>query len=359
MNTKPRLTNASDFITNDKAYQVFPEGINVCQINLPRGIEYSKREKFLFSTGLMFLALNPDLEENSVYSYISSINLPTIIGTPISSQSLSKIVSQIFSIKNKDGEIKIINNKKRKIIFNDKYKLSNEEKRQITNKEMGNIKTQQTLNKIKILIDSIIKDNKEIKPSTIAEELKVSLKTISNYWSNFEDMVIQHNESLGLDTTSKKELTLLRIYNQIEKWDFETLGKITIKKVAAEVNMAEITIKGYWSTNFKDYVKELNNDFKGVKKEEVKQDITPTEKVSEIEDNNVTEDISNIDLSQKEVEELGYSVIQLGKHFIPNAYLEYYDLVKVYKGITNKLRNEFTQKNFNLVLKNEIKNKIN
>ena len=133
-----RVTNASDYITNGEQYQVFPDKVKVCQINLPQGIEITKREKFLFSIGLTFLSLNEDATEDLVYGYLSSVNnLKKVISQPLSSPTLSKIVSMIFNTKDKHGELEVKPNKERFIIFDDKFNLTTKEKLSIMNKEKG------------------------------------------------------------------------------------------------------------------------------------------------------------------------------------------------------------------------------
>ena len=106
-----RMTNASDYVTNGQAYQVFPNGIKVCQINLPQGIEYSKREKYIYSVGLMCLSLNPDATQNMIYDFLLSITInKKVMLTELSSVSLSKLIQMIFKQKEKIGTLELIEN---------------------------------------------------------------------------------------------------------------------------------------------------------------------------------------------------------------------------------------------------------
>ncbi|MBZ0328265.1 MAG: hypothetical protein K8F54_11710 [Altibacter sp.] len=96
-------------------------------------------------------------------------------------------------------ELEMFYNKERRIIFNPKQKLPFKEKMKIVNKELG---------------------------------------------------------SMAADRTIEK------IYVCIEEWDFQSYNKINQVKVADLMELHVSTIKRYWS-NFKAFVKELNDDYKG------------------------------------------------------------------------------------------------
>lgn len=96
-------------------------------------------------------------------------------------------------------ELELFYNKERRIIFNPSHEITFGEKMKIVNKELGSIKS--------------------------------------------------------IRTTEK-------IYECIEEWDFKSNGKITQDKIALLINVHVSTIKRYWS-NFKTFVKELNDDYKG------------------------------------------------------------------------------------------------
>jgi hypothetical protein len=52
-----------------------------------------------------------------------------------------------------------------------------------------------------------------------------------------------------------------KLYNIIEGWDFELFGKITLRRVTKNHPISYKTVAKYWG-EFKDYVKELNDDHK-------------------------------------------------------------------------------------------------
>ncbi len=114
-------------------------------------------------------------------------------------KELDKIINSIFQIK-ESNELKMYYNKERRIIFNPSHKMIFKEKMDIVNKELGNMASERASEKI---------------------------------------------------------------YECIEEWDFESLGKITQSKTALLIGVHVSTVKRYWS-NFKSYVKELNNDHKGI-----------------------------------------------------------------------------------------------
>ncbi|MEM0519598.1 hypothetical protein [Aequorivita flava] len=73
-----------------------------------------------------------------------------------------------------------------------------------------------------------------------------------------EKMKIVNKELGGIKSIRTTE----KIYECIEEWDFKSNGKITQDKIAHLINVHVSTIKRYWS-NFKTFVKELNDDYKG------------------------------------------------------------------------------------------------
>ena len=190
-----RVSNASEYVTNGQPYQVFPNKIKVCQISLPQGIEFAKREKTLYSIGLQYLSLNQDMSEDMLYSYISSINKAPHINTPLSSQSLSRIVKMIFNKKDKEGELEVVPNKERTVIFDDiKFNITNKEKMNIVNKEKGLLKqerTKQTIN------DAIVDWTGSTKITTagIAASTGLSLRTVKTYWPTFKEYVTDLNKA--------------------------------------------------------------------------------------------------------------------------------------------------------------------
>jgi len=190
-----RTSNASEYVTNGELYQVFPDKVKVSQISLPQGIEYGKREKVLYSIGLQYLSLNQDMSEDMLYSYISSINKAPHITTPLTSQSLTRIVNMIVKKKEKEGELEVIANKERVIIFDDiNFNITNKEKMIIVNKEKGLLKqerTKQTIN------DAIVDWTGSTKITTagIAASTELSIRTVKTYWPTFKEYVADLNKA--------------------------------------------------------------------------------------------------------------------------------------------------------------------
>lgn len=87
---------------------------------------------------------------------------------------------------------------------------------------------------------------------------------------------IPYKEKMQVVNTELGKLKSLKtqehIYAIIENWDFNELGKITQKKVTELSEKSLPTVKRYWS-NFKEYVKELNTDFKNGKTSSFKNEI--------------------------------------------------------------------------------------
>lgn len=118
--------------------------------------------------------------------------------TKLSEYEVNKIIDNVLKMR-KDGELQMYSNKERRILFNPNFEFTKKEKQQISGREVG-------------------KTRRDAKSS--------------------------------------------KIYEFLENWDFEKNGKITQKKVAVVANIPLSTIKKpyYWS-QFKDYVKELNEMF--------------------------------------------------------------------------------------------------
>jgi hypothetical protein len=264
-----RTTNALDYLTINEKYQVFPEGIMVCKINLPRNIEYGKREKFLYSIGRQFISMNIGIDESNVFSYLDSVNMiKGVFSIQLTTQSINKIVSMLFKQLEKEGEFPLVPNKLRKIIFNDiNYNITKEEKRIIMNKEIG-----------------LLKQNKT------------------------------------------KDL----IYQAIEGWSKPT--KITAANIATEIGMSLRTIKTYWP-EFKDYVKDINQDIKLANLKEEK--------------NKMTQDIQEEEI-ESEMEDNSYSTITYRGFNIKNRHLKVWDVIKNYNSITRELNRCYTPLSFDI-----------
>ena len=250
-----RTSNASEYVTNGELYQVFPDKIKIAQINLPQGIEYSKREKVFYSIGLQYLALNEDIKENLLYDYLQSINKAPHVHVPLSSQSITKIVSMIFKKKEKDGELELIPNKERTIIFNDLYNLTQKEKITIVNKEKGLLKQEKTKQRINDAIEDWSASTK-ITTAGIAETTGLSLRTVKTYWSDFKEHVADLNKEFK---PTKKTKVISKV--QIEEKVFENEDNqeiITVIKARAQKYFAYRKSDDHFDNQIKNMVENLN-----------------------------------------------------------------------------------------------------
>lgn len=85
------------------------------------------------------------------------------------------------------------------------------------------------------------------------------------------------NKEIGI---IKKDKTLQEIYHIIESWDFNTNGKITQLKISNQSGKSIRLIKKYWN-QYKQYVKELNDDFLKLEIEPIKNNIVQAETITE------------------------------------------------------------------------------
>lgn len=199
-NLKVRYNNIGDyFIENDSPHIVFREEKEKLCIPF-----IPRRVEKGNRNSYMFIYLSQIVALNLSISkaYIKKLAdsvNSNVMKPKLGEKELDKIINSIFKIK-ESGELKMFSNKERRIIFNPDFKVSFKEKMKIVNRELGSIKSERTTE---------------------------------------------------------------RIYECIEEWDYDSLDKITQRKVALVIGVHVSTVKRYWS-NFKSYVKELNNDYRGV-----------------------------------------------------------------------------------------------
>ncbi|WP_027137409.1 primase C-terminal domain-containing protein [Gaetbulibacter saemankumensis] len=110
---------------------------------------------------------------------------------------------------------------------------------------------------IKNIINNILKLNEEGKLELYLNKERRILFNPNKEFTFKEKMEISNRELGKLRSEKTKDI----IYECIEIWDFNTLGKITQKKIADEITPSISTVKRHWE-EFKSYVKELNTDFK-------------------------------------------------------------------------------------------------
>jgi hypothetical protein len=197
---KVRYNNIEDyFINNDLLYIVFREKKErLCIPFIPKKVEEGNRNNYLFIYLSQIVALNTQINKAYVKVLSESINL-NVMRPKLSNDEQDKVINSIFNLK-ESGELIMIFNKERRIIFNPNpnHKISFKDKMGIVNKELGKL---------------------------------------------------------------RKKVTEETIYACIEEWDFNSNEKITQKKVAKSLDKSVSTVKRYWY-NFKEYVKELNEEYK-------------------------------------------------------------------------------------------------
>ena len=260
-----RTSNASEYVTNGELYQVFPNKVKICQINLPQGIEFAKREKVLYSIGLQYLSLNQDMSEDMLYSYISSINKAPHINVPLSSQSLIKIVNNIFKKKDKEGELKVIPNKERTVIFDDiKFNITHKEKITIVNKENGLLKQERTKQKIYQAIEGWSGSTK-ITTDGVAASTGLSLRTVKTYWSEFKEYVADLNKAFK---PTKKDKVVIE--DQVEEIVVVIEEKVELTPYQQNLLDAEIKFGDKRQTFDYYNLLEIDNRFNSVSKFELR-----------------------------------------------------------------------------------------
>jgi len=192
-NNSYRLTNASDYVDKNNLYQVFPEGISVAKIDIPRNIPMGNRTKTVMAIANQILTINPMITYEQALKRILSIN-DIITTEPLPYNEVVGVVNRLFKYKTA-GTLKPINNKIRKIIFNENCELKKEDKINIVRKEVGNMRSNKTKKKIH---DAIVNWNQQekITAKKIASKINMGIATVKKHWSEFKTIVIEYNNTL-------------------------------------------------------------------------------------------------------------------------------------------------------------------
>lgn len=194
--TKTRITNASDYVGEGDDYKVFPDGIKVAKIDIPRSIPNGSRNRVLIAVVSQNASLNPHLTYDQL-SY-SAIGLNAYCcKEPLAFNEVKGIVDSIWKYK-EQGTLKPILNHTRKIIFNETCKLTKEEKADIRNKKIGELKSNNTKKRIYEAIEGWNRDEK-ITAKKIASELKAGIATVKRYWPEFKEAVDIFNKRFKED----------------------------------------------------------------------------------------------------------------------------------------------------------------
>lgn len=86
---------------------------------------------------------------------------------------------------------------------------------------------------------------------------------------------------------------------------------------------------------------------------QVEENVSEIEAIQLIEDEvQITNDI--FELTNREIQDMGYSKEKIGNWIVPNAYVPYLHLIQDYKGIIKTLMNEYSQINFEIELRNKL-----
>lgn len=204
MQIKRITNNGHQFITNGQDFQYFPEGIFINRIKKPVHIKPFLVEKTLFNIALNYLGLNPDIETDEMVSFLWSINGQTIfVEKPLSDTIIRKIVSNVYSKRDKDG-IQLKSNQLIYTVYSLDCTLTKEERRAFTNKMIGLKRSEPTKAAIYTAIeewDSTEKITQKAISTKLGKGFKI--RTIKKYWPEFKEMVKDFNLTL---TSNKSEV---------------------------------------------------------------------------------------------------------------------------------------------------------
>ena len=188
-----RYTNASDYVDSNLEYQVFPDGIDVAKIDIPRNVKVGNRKNVLISIVNQMVIINPHLSKEDVLDKACNLN-KIITDSPLEHHEVVGVVNSVFKYK-MNGTLKPINNKKRKVIFNENSKLTKHEKITISNQEIGKLRTELTKKKIH---EAILNwDSKErLTAKLVAKRIQMGVSTVKRYWPEYQELIKYQNQEL-------------------------------------------------------------------------------------------------------------------------------------------------------------------
>lgn len=157
------------------------------------------RKRFLLSYTTNFVWLNPTLDYEKYIMILDNVNQTAFQAA----LPLKRIYSTLNTVlkQQKDGNLKPINYwNKRKIVFNTKMKFEKDEKRDIVLKELANQKTNQSIDKLRIVIQNWDNRLGKLTARNIFKasqenfiQYKFSYKTICKYYKYFKEDINQKN----------------------------------------------------------------------------------------------------------------------------------------------------------------------
>src|ERR1700722_2795751 len=155
-NVHYRTTNASDYITNGKEYQVYPDGIKVAKVVMLRSVPQHKVLNTLYQIGYQYLALNEELTEGGLINLLHGINdKDWFTLDPMQPSGIIKVVKAVYLKKHKEGGyLEPMLNYTRKVIFKADTIYSKKQQAKICGMEMGLLKRSKTQQKIYDAIDN-------------------------------------------------------------------------------------------------------------------------------------------------------------------------------------------------------------
>lgn len=190
-NNTPKFSNIFDYDFKGEDCIVFLEKKEyIAEVYIPNIIEKGNRESCLSTIAYQIKALNPEIGQNELLHYITSINLKKCF-PPLSQREVLKIVNNKIRLK----DIKPILNRERRVIFDPDAKLSRKQKMLKVNQVTGLLKKEKTKKKINDAIDSWdFKVLGKITQKKLAIETALNIKTIEKYYKEFKTLINNLNQ---------------------------------------------------------------------------------------------------------------------------------------------------------------------
>lgn len=198
--TPIRFNNIDEIeIPEGSRYIVKWEGIKIIMCWIPAYKIHDGRKRFLLSYTNNFVFLNPKLGFGKVLEILKNVN-QVAFTVPLPHDIIQSILKSIMVYKQKNTLQPIYSI--RYIIFRQKEKFMKGEKIDIALTEISIHKTENSIAKIKDIIDSWDYSNGIISIRNIAKFNKISKKTVAKYYKIFK---VQIEEKNNLITNKKPE----------------------------------------------------------------------------------------------------------------------------------------------------------
>lgn len=184
-----------DEIPIEGKYEVNWGGYEIVKCFMPFRKITNRRNNMLLSYCNNLVYLNPNITEEKILKILEAVNRKCC-ENPVDKNQLLRVITSVLKYY-KDGKLKpIYFRKKRKIVFNLQSGLSKEQKLEVCRNELSKRKKELSLQKLYDIIEQWeFKKHGIISQRKIYRNHPIAKKTVEKYWCNFKELVSEVNDS--------------------------------------------------------------------------------------------------------------------------------------------------------------------